>query len=40
MIRRHLDTRPVPAGVKTPRDVYDYAKKLADALRREMGERK
>lgn len=36
-IRRHLDTRPVPSGLLTPRDVYDYAKVRADALRREMG---
>lgn len=32
-IRRSQDTRAVPSGLKTPRDVYDYAKPLADALR-------
>ena len=35
-IRRHLDTRPAPAGVLTPRDVYDYAKVRADALRAQI----
>lgn len=34
--RRSTDTRPVPAGVLTPRDVYDYAKARADALRLAM----
>ena len=35
-IRRHLDTRPVPAGLLDPRFVYDYAKVRADALRAEI----
>lgn len=35
--RRSTDTRPVPAGVLTPRDVYDFAKARADALRAELG---
>lgn len=34
--RRHLDTRPVPSGLLTPRDVYDFAKVRADALRSEI----
>lgn len=36
-IRRSQDTRAIPTGLLTPRDVYDYAKPLADALRRELG---
>lgn len=35
-IRRSTDTRPVPQGLLTPRDVYDFAKVRADALRREL----
>lgn len=35
-IRRSTDTRPVPQGLLTPRDVYDFAKVWADALRAEI----
>ena len=35
-IRRSQDFRPVPARVLTPRDVYDFAKARADALRAEL----
>lgn len=35
-IRRSTDTRPVPQGLLSPRDVYDFAKVRADALRAEM----
>lgn len=35
-IRRSQDTRPIPAGLLTPRDVYDFAKARADALRAEL----
>lgn len=35
--RRSQDLRPVPQGLLTPRDVYEFAKARADALRAEMG---
>lgn len=35
-IRRSQDVRPVPPGVKSPRDVYEYAKPLADALKADI----
>ena len=35
-IRRSTDFRPLPTGGLTPRDVYDFAKARADALRAEL----
>lgn len=35
-IRRSTDLRPAPAAGLTPRDVYDFAKARADALRAEL----
>lgn len=35
-IRRSTDARPAPDGGLTPRDVYDFAKARADALRTEL----
>lgn len=35
-IRRSTDLLPVPQGGMTPRDVYDFAKARADALRAEL----
>lgn len=35
-IRRSTDNRPVPQGLWSPRDVYDFAKARADALRAEL----
>lgn len=32
-IRRSIDTRPVPPGLWSDRDVYDFVKQLADAFR-------
>jgi len=36
-IRRSTDVRPTPISGLTPRDVYDFAKARADALRAAMG---
>lgn len=35
-VRRSTDTRAAPSGTLTPRDVYDFAKLRADALRAEL----
>jgi hypothetical protein len=37
-LRRSTDFRPVPAGGLSPRDVYDFAKARADALRAELAQ--
>ena len=37
-IRRSQDVRPIPTGGLTPRDVYDFAKARADALRAELSQ--
>lgn len=35
-IRRSTDFRPLPTGGLTPRDVFDFAKPRADALRAQI----
>jgi hypothetical protein len=35
-LHRSQDLIPIPAGLLTPRDVYDFAKARADALRAEI----
>ncbi len=35
-VRRCTDLRPAPSGLMTPRDVYDFAKVRADALRADI----
>lgn len=37
-IRRSTDVRPAPTTGLTPRDVYDFAKARADALRAELAQ--
>lgn len=39
-LHRSQDLIPIPAGLLSPRDVYDYAKARADALRADMGKSK
>lgn len=35
-LHRSQDLIPIPPGLLTPRDVYDFAKVRADALRAEL----